>query len=131
MNRYDKDIGEIHVTKWYADEEMSAGEVRFSVPASKWNEFLKSDLFHELEEYVDSLEIQDTHTHSHERKRKEEIEGNMKKNGKIFSAITEWWMRQGRFSEERILSRIKLIGYLVISTFILQATTIILLLFLL
>lgn len=131
MNRYDKDIGKIHTTEWYADEEMNAGEVSFSVPASRWNEFLKSDLFHELEEYVDSLEIQDTHTHSHERKRKEEIEGNMKKNGKIFSTITEWWMRQGRFSEERILSRIKLIGYLVISTFILQATTIILLLFLL
>lgn len=55
----------------------------------------------------------------------------MKKNGKIFSEITEWWIRQGRFSEERMVNRIKLIGYLVISTFIMQATTILLLLFLL
>ena len=131
MSKCYEDTGKIYTTEWYADGEISVGEINFSVPASKWNEFLKSDLFRELEEYVDSLEIQDTHTHGHERKRKEEIEGNVKKNGKIFSAITEWWMRQGRFSEERILSRIKLIGYLVISTFILQATTIILLLFLL
>ena len=58
-------------------------------------------------------------------------EPNLKKKKENFSAITEWWMRQGRFSEERILSRIKLIEYLVISTFILQATAIVLLLFLL
>ena len=54
--------GKIEVLPWYADNEIYLQEVRFYVPASEWNEFLKSDLFRELEEYVGSLRTPDMHT---------------------------------------------------------------------
>ena len=66
--------GNIEVVPWYANNEICLQEVRFSVPASKWNEFLKSDLFRELEEYVDNLGIQDMNTYNREREYTAEIE---------------------------------------------------------
>lgn len=59
--------GKIEVLPWYANNEICLREVRFSVPASEWNEFLKSDLFRQLEEYVDSLKTPDMHTDIHEQ----------------------------------------------------------------
>ena len=59
--------GKIEVLPWYANNEICLQEVRFSVPASRWNEFLESDLLRQLEEYVDSFETQDTHTCNHEQ----------------------------------------------------------------
>lgn len=66
--------GKIEVVPWYANNEIFLQEVRFSVPASEWNKFLNSDLYRELESYVDSLGTQDTHTDNHERGCTAEIE---------------------------------------------------------
>ena len=59
-------FGELEITPFSADNEIYCQEVRFSVPASEWNEFLKSDLFRELEAYVGSLKTPDMHTGIHE-----------------------------------------------------------------
>lgn len=67
-------LGKLDILTWYANNEIYLQEVRFSVPASEWSEFLKSDLFRQLEEYVDSLKIPDMHTDIHEQEYIEEIE---------------------------------------------------------
>lgn len=64
--------GKIEVVPWYADNEICCQEIRFSIPPYAWSEFLKSDLFRELQEYVDSLETQDKHMNNREPERKAE-----------------------------------------------------------
>ena len=58
--------GKLEIVPWYADNEIYLQEVRFSVPASEWNEFQESDLFQKLVRYVDSLQTQDMHIDIHE-----------------------------------------------------------------
>lgn len=57
--------GVISVVPWYADNETVLQEVRFSVPADEWTEFEASNLFRELEAYVESLKTRDKATGSH------------------------------------------------------------------
>lgn len=88
--------GNIEVVPWYANNEICLQEVRFSVPASKWNEFLKSDLFQELEKYVDNLEIQDMNTYNREKQYTEEIERRLQNSigqedrGSFWARVRTW-----------------------------------------
>lgn len=64
--------GCIQVTSWYADNVNDIQEVRFSVPASAWSEFEASDVYRNLVQYLESLQIQDMSTCSREPEYKEE-----------------------------------------------------------
>lgn len=82
--------GKIEVLPWYADNEIYLQEVRFSVPASEWNEFLKSDLFRELEAYVGSLKTPDMHTGIHEQEYTVEI-GELRRNRTYRANHESFW----------------------------------------
>lgn len=71
--------GKLVIVPWYANNETYLQEVRFSVPFSEWNRFLNSELYRELEKYVDSLKTQDKHTGSRAQEYIEEI-GELHKN---------------------------------------------------
>lgn len=72
-----EDPGKIEVVPWYAGNEIFLQEIKFSVPASEWNEFRESDLFRHLEEYVDSLRTQDMSIGIHELRDIEGIETSL------------------------------------------------------
>ena len=57
--------GKLDVIPWYEDNEIFLQEVRFSVPASEWNEFQESKLFQDIERYVDSLKTRDMQVDIH------------------------------------------------------------------
>ena len=61
--------GELEINELYADNEIYCREVRFSVPAEKWCEFEKSQLFADVTDYVRSLQTPDTQQQSCERRR--------------------------------------------------------------
>lgn len=66
--------GKLEVVPWYANNEIFLQEIKFSVPASEWNEFRESDLFRELEKYVDNLKTQDMNIDIHKPRDIAEIE---------------------------------------------------------
>lgn len=84
--------GKLDILPWYANNEIYLREVRFSVPDSEWNEFLKSDLFRQLEEYVDSLKTPDMHTDIHEKGYRAEIEG-LRQNRTYRVTHESFWVR--------------------------------------
>lgn len=82
--------GKIEIVPWYADNEIYLQEVRFSVPASEWNEFQESDLFQELVRYVDSLQTQDTHIDIHEPRYIAEIEASLQNRTSLACRESAW-----------------------------------------
>ena len=56
--------GKLEITPSYADNELYLQELKFSVPASEWSEFQKSQLYRSLVEYVNGVcpQIQDMRT---------------------------------------------------------------------
>ena len=60
------DPGDIMIIPYYADNEICLQELRFYIPATEWTEFEKSQLFHDLEEYMEHLKTQDLRTCSNE-----------------------------------------------------------------
>lgn len=57
---------EIEITPWYADNEIYAQEVRFSIPYCAWSEFENSTAFQELKEYLENQKTEDMNTYTHE-----------------------------------------------------------------
>lgn len=114
--------GKIEAVPWYANNGIFLQEVRFSVPASEWNKFLNSDLYRELELYVDSLEFQDSHT--------ENDEENQKNEDATIAAIGKWWMNQGKYSEERIHAKLGVLKIMVLTNIAAQALLLLAILFL-
>ena len=82
--------GNLEIVPWYADNEIYLQEVRFSVPASEWNEFQESDLFQELVRYVDSIRTQDTHTDIHEAQYIEESEASLQNQVNLVCRESVW-----------------------------------------
>lgn len=56
--------GKLEITPSYADNELYLQELKFSVPASEWSEFQKSQLFRSIVEYVNCTcpQTPDMHT---------------------------------------------------------------------
>ncbi len=46
-------LGSLEVTPVYVDNEIFCREIRFSVPASEWCEFEKSQLYLDLKDFVE------------------------------------------------------------------------------
>ena len=82
--------GRLEAVPWYANNEIYLREVRLSVPSSEWTEFLNSELFRELEQYVDSLETQDTHNDPREKIRISE-NGELKQNRTSRDIPVSFW----------------------------------------
>lgn len=94
VNRYDEDIGKIHTTAWYADGGLSVGEVMFSVPASKWDEFLKSKLFKKLKKYVDSFDSKEVGDQEWEKENAEERHRIVTDEEKAKRGAVDWGKNQ-------------------------------------
>ena len=82
--------GKPEIVPWYADNEIYLQEVKFSVPASEWNEFQESDLFQELVRYVDSRQTQDTHIDIHEPRYIAEIEASLQNRTSLVCHESVW-----------------------------------------
>ena len=67
-------FGDLEITPFYANNEMFAQELRFSVPAGEWSEFEKSPLFQAITEYVERVKTQYTQTEHRQPEYKEENE---------------------------------------------------------
>ncbi len=73
-------LGSLEVTPVYVDNEIFCREIRFSVPASEWCEFEKSQLYLDLKDFVETGHQQtpDMRTDNHVQ---ECIKGNVVLSG--------------------------------------------------
>lgn len=133
------------IEKIYADAQITPegitgvveSELRICLKGGEFEKIQKQPFYTEMIEYLDNIgkseNLSDIKIRNEDKKRFWNIDAKLEEHNKeaekwIASGITNWWLNQGRFSEERIISKIHNLERMIIPLFLIQTAIFLLIL---